>query len=81
MSQLGWSVDEAKEKFDELLDDALSGEPQFIVQGDERAGVILSCELYTEMKSKRVKVGEFFRNSPLVGANLDLRRRKTCVFL
>ena len=44
-----WQVQEAKNKFSEVIRDAQSGEPQFITKHGERTAVLLSAEEYDRL--------------------------------
>lgn len=77
MAQSTWQVQEAKNKFSEMLDAALKRGPQIITRRGEKTAIVLSYAQYRRMQSKQMKVAEFFLKSPLVGSELELKRDKS----
>jgi len=76
MSTQNWTVAEAKAKFSEVLERAMSEGPQTITRNGRTAAVVVGAE---EWKRKTQRVGnlaEFFAGSPLRGSNLNIRRLK-----
>lgn len=72
-----WQLQEAKNKFSQVVKEALDKGPQVITRRGKEVVVILSMEEYGRLKKSQSGVIEFFRNSPLVGVELDLERDKT----
>lgn len=69
-----WTVAEAKAKFSEVIDRALSKGPQTITRKGRTAVVIVGAEEW-ERKTKRIgNLAEFFASSPLRGSGLRIRR-------
>jgi prevent-host-death family protein len=69
-----WTVAEAGAKLSEVIERALSGEPQTITRKGRSAVVIVAAEEW-ERKSKRAgNLAEFFAASPLRGSGLSVRR-------
>jgi prevent-host-death family protein len=76
MSDSMWTVADAKAKFSEVVDKARMSGPQTITKNGRVAVVIVSAEEW-ERKSRRAgNLAEFFANSPLRGADLDVDRSK-----
>ncbi len=69
-----WQLQEAKSKFSEVVEEALSEGPQLITRRGVETAVLLSYADYQKMLLNRQKLSDFFRQSPLVGADLDLTR-------
>lgn len=69
-----WQVQEAKNRFSEVVEDALKEGPQVITKRGKETAVVLSYEDYRRMALSQNKLSEFFRESPLVGVDLDLTR-------
>jgi antitoxin Phd len=67
-------LQEAKNKFSDLFEAALNHGPQVITGRAGEAVVMLSYEEYRRMLSEQQKLSTFFRESPLVEAELDLTR-------
>jgi antitoxin Phd len=71
-----WQIQEAKNKLSEVVEEALHHGPQIITKRGVEVAVMLSYAEYRKMTSSRKKISHFFRESPLVGADLDLSRDK-----
>ena len=69
-----WQLQEAKNKFSEVVEEALSHGPQLITKRGVEAVIVLSYAEYRAMLLNRKKLSTFFRESPLVDAELDLTR-------
>jgi len=71
-----WTVAEAKAKFSEMIERAMSEGPQTITRKGRTAAVVVGAEEW-QRKTKRVgNLAEFFAASPLRGSGLKLRRFK-----
>jgi prevent-host-death family protein len=71
-----WTVAEAKAKFSEVIERAISMGPQTITRSGRTAAVVVAAEEW-ERKTKRVgNLAEFFATSPLRGSNLKIQRLK-----
>jgi prevent-host-death family protein len=76
MSTQRWTVAEAKAKFSEIIERAMSEGPQTITRKGRTAAVIVGAEEW-QRKTKRVgNLAEFFAASPLRGSGLKVRRLK-----
>jgi prevent-host-death family protein len=70
-----WQLQEAKSRFSQVVDEALEHGPQVISRRGEEVVVILAYAEYKQMKKAELPLGDFFRQSPLSGAEeLDLTR-------
>jgi prevent-host-death family protein len=69
-----WQLQDAKNKFSEVIEDALSEGPQVITRRGKETAVILSISDYRRMLLAGKKLSQFFQDSPLVGLDLDLAR-------
>lgn len=74
MAQSIWQVQEAKNKFSEMLDAALKHGPQIITRHGEKTAIVLSYAQYRKMKAEQTKLSDFFRKSPLFEVELNLKR-------
>jgi prevent-host-death family protein len=72
-----WQLQEAKSRFSEVIDDALTEGPQVITRRGVETAVILSFSDYRQLVLNRKKLSEFFRESPLVDLEIDLQRDKS----
>lgn len=69
-----WAVAEAKARFSQVINHALSDGPQEITRNGRPAVVIVSAAEW-ERKTKRTgNLAEFFAESPLPGSNLQITR-------
>src|SRR5882724_4197279 len=74
-----WQLQTAKAKFSEVFRLARSEGPQRITRQGKEGVVMISDEQYDRLvvESRQPKsIVQFFRESPLVGVNLDLERDK-----
>ncbi len=72
-----WQLQEAKNKFSQVINEALASGPQIVTRRGEDVVVIISKEDYGRLKKSQSNLSEFFRQSPLVGVELDLERDRT----
>ncbi len=74
-----WQLQTAKAKFSEVFRLARTEGPQRITRQGKEGVVMISDEQYDRLliRSRQPKsIVQFFRESPLVGVNLDLERDK-----
>lgn len=76
MSAQNWTVAEAKAKFSEIIDRAMSEGPQTITRKGRTAAVVVGAEEWQRKTMRAGNLAEFFAGSPLRGSNLRLRRLK-----
>jgi antitoxin Phd len=69
-----WQLQEAKNRFSEVVEEALKDGPQVITRRGVETAVVISFTDYRKMLLGRKRLSEFFRDSPLAGSNLDLTR-------
>lgn len=72
-----WQLQDAKNKFSELVHKALTSGPQFVTRRGVESVVVLSVSEYKKLTAPKTDLVEFFRKSPLYGAELDLERDKS----
>lgn len=72
-----WQLQEAKNKFSQIVEEAVKYGPQVIVKDGAEIIVVLSYAQYRKLVLSQKKLSEFFRDSPLVEADLDLSRDKS----
>ena len=71
---LTWQVQEAKNKFSELLERAGHGEPQVITKHGAEVAVLISIGQYKERFAREQLLVEFLLNSPLADIGLVVTR-------
>ncbi len=74
MSHNVWQLQEAKNKFSEVINDALSNGPQVITRHGVETVVVLSYVEFRKIRRNEQKLSAFFAESPLVGLDIDLER-------
>jgi prevent-host-death family protein len=75
-----WQVQTAKARFSEVFRRARTEGPQHITKQGKEAVVMVAEEQYNQLlgKSRQPKnIVDFFRQSPLVGLELDLKRDRS----
>jgi prevent-host-death family protein len=70
-----WQFQDAKNKFSEVIAQAVKKGPQLIMRRGEKAAVVVSYAEYEKLCKSQGKLSEFFRNSLLAG--IDLARNKS----
>lgn len=69
-----WQLQEAKNKFSEVVEGAVNEGPQIVTRRGVETAIVLSYAEYRKMLLGGQKLSEFFRQSPLAGVDLDLER-------
>ncbi len=69
-----WQLQDAKNRFSEVVEQALQRGPQVITRRGVETAVLLSYAEYRRLQLGQAKLSDFFRQSPLVDADLDLTR-------
>ena len=72
-----WQIQEARDKFSEVVEQALQQGPQVVTRRGKETAVVLSYADYRKLALSQKKLSDFFRESPLVGVELDLTRDKS----
>lgn len=71
-----WQLQEAKNRFSKVVDEALTHGPQTVTRHGREVVVVLSVEEYKRIKQPQKNLFQFFQESPLYGVDLDLTRSK-----
>jgi len=69
-----WQLQDAKSKFSQLVENAMSHNPQFVTKHGNNAVVILSFEDYKKITKPKRNLVAFLRDSPLKEIELDISR-------
>ena len=69
-----WQLQEAKNKFSQVAEDAVRYGPQVITKRGEDAVVVISRAEYDRLRCPRTRLTEFLFSSPLVGSGLVVDR-------
>ena len=71
-----WQLQDAKNRFSEIVNKALRNGPQVVTRRGKKTVVIMSVEQYQILVRPKVNIVDFFQESPLRGEDLDLARNK-----
>ncbi len=74
MTMHTWQLQEAKNKFSEVVNNALSSGPQVITRHGVETAVLMSYEEFKRLTLPQKSLSAFFRDSPLAEVELDLSR-------
>lgn len=69
-----WQLQEAKNRFSEVVRKAREDGPQVITVHGTDAVVVIAADQFRKLSKRKGTLTEFFRRSPLVGVDLDLAR-------
>lgn len=72
---MNWTVAEAKAKFGEIVERAISEGPQTITRNGRSAVVVVGAEEWQRKTRREGTLAAFFARSPLRGSGLRIRRR------
>ena len=73
-----WQLQEAKSKFSELVEHAITEGPQVVTKRGIDSVVVLSFKDFQKLKKPKNDLVSFFKNSPKIDLNgsLDIERKK-----
>lgn len=72
-----WQLQEAKNRFSEVVRKATEEGPQTVTKHGKESVVVLSVKDYQTMKKKSTSLVDFFQESPLAAEDIDLERDKS----
>jgi prevent-host-death family protein len=73
MGAPNWTVAEAKAKFSEIIERAMSEGPQTITKRGRTVAVVVGAEEWERKTKRSGNLAEFFAGSPLRGSELKVR--------
>ena len=71
-----WQLQDAKNRFSELVEKAITLGPQTVTKRGKETVVVLSVEEYKKLTKPKSDLVDFFKNSPLRDIDIDLERDK-----
>ncbi len=71
-----WQLQDAKNKFSNLVETAQKKGPQIVTKHGKEAVVILSITEYKRLSKPKINLIQFFKNSPLAEETIELSRNK-----
>jgi prevent-host-death family protein len=72
-----WQLQEAKNRFSEVVRKASEEGPQTVTKHGKDSVVVLSAEDYRKLEQPKTSLVEFFQTSPLSKVEIDLKRDKS----
>src|SRR5207245_10863071 len=73
-----WQLQDAKNRFSEVVEEALHHGPQTVTRHGEETVIVLSIKDYWKLSGRpKESFAEFMMKSPLRGVELDLKRNKS----
>jgi len=72
-----WQLQEAKNKFSEVVRKANEEGPQTVTKHGKDSVVIISAEDYKKNEQQKNSLVDFFQDSPLADVDLDVMRDKS----
>ena len=70
-----WRFEEAKSKFNQLVENAENVGPQLVTKRGKKAVVVISYREYRKLKKPKQDFVKFFQESPLANQELDFARQ------
>ena len=72
-----WQLQEAKNKFSQLVEKAQHEGPQFVTKHGKESVVVLSVEEYKKIVKPKSNLFQFIQTSPLSDALINIERDKS----
>lgn len=72
-----WQLQEAKNRFSEVVRNATEVGPQTITKHGKDSVVVLSADDYRKLNQPKTSLVEFFKKSPLSKVEINLERDKS----
>lgn len=69
-----WALQDAKNRFSEVVDRAQKGGPQIITRRGKETAVVLSIEEFRRLTAGKDSLVTFIHESPLAGADISFDR-------
>jgi prevent-host-death family protein len=69
-----WQVQEAKQRFSEVLRAAQAGEPQIVTKHGEEVAVVIHIAEYRRLRGESVGFMDYLRIDPSVDVDLEIDR-------
>ena len=73
-----WALQDAKNRFSEVVDRAIAEGPQTITRRGTETAVVVSMGEYERLSARKGSLLSFLRKSPLMGVDLDVGRSADC---
>jgi prevent-host-death family protein len=70
-----WQVQEAKQRFSEVLRAAEAGEPQIVTKHGEEVAVVIDIAEYRRLRGESVSLMDYLRADPVATTDFEIDRR------
>ena len=71
-----WTVQDAKNKFSEVIEHTLHDGPQTITRRGKETAMIISINTFRALSGIKGDLVSFLQDSPLSGSDIDLERQR-----
>lgn len=71
-----WQLQDAKNRFSEVVKKALANGPQIVTKRGVETVIVLSVKEYRKLKRPKNSLVDFFKDSPLRDTDIDMTRSK-----
>lgn len=69
-----WQVQEAKQRFSEVLRGAESGEPQIVTKHGQEVAVVIDISEYRRLRGESISLMDYLRVEPHLDVDLEIER-------
>jgi prevent-host-death family protein len=69
-----WQVQDAKQRFSELLRAVEAGEPQIVTKHGEEVAVMIDIAEYRRLRGETIGFMQYLQSGPTIDDDLDLER-------
>jgi prevent-host-death family protein len=73
-----WQLQEAKNKFSELVEKAKYEGPQFVTKHGKKSVVVLSVEKFKKVVQPKSNLFQFIQTSPLSKTSIGIEKENQC---
>ncbi len=71
-----WQVQEAKQRFSEVLRAAETGEPQIVTKYGEEVAVVVDIAEYRRLRGESGSLMDYLRAEPYLDTDLEIERQR-----
>jgi prevent-host-death family protein len=71
-----WQVQEAKQRFSEVIRAAETGEPQIVTRHGEEIAVVIDIAAYRQLHGQSVSLMSYLRADPVADADFEVSRQR-----
>ncbi len=72
---MDWQLQEAKNKFSKVVDEAIKKGPQLVTRRGKKVVVVMSVSDFEGMKKSKDDIVSFFKKSPLTDSDICSRNK------